>query len=113
MESLDSNYWLSTIILDESLRIKGQENAYKDAPTTDCQPNDNVEALRDRLSAAAIETRPLWKPMHKQPVYRDNPAYLNGISEALFHVGLCLPTGPYVSDDDVKYIVDNIKDALI
>ena len=109
----DSNYWLSTITLDESLRIKGQENAYKDAPTTDCQPNDNVEALRDRLSAAAIETRPLWKPMHKQPVYRDNPAYLNGISEALFRVGLCLPTGPYVSDDDVKYIVDNIKEALL
>ena len=109
----DSNYWLSTITLDEALRIKGQENAYKDAPTTDCQPNDNVEALRDRLSAAAIETRPLWKPMHKQPVYRDNPAYLNGISEALFRVGLCLPTGPYVSDDDVKYIVDSIKEALL
>ena len=109
----DSNYWLSTITLDESLRIKGQENAYKDAPTTDCQPNDNVEALRDRLSAAAIETRPLWKPMHKQPVYRDNPAYLNGISEALFRVGLCLPTGPYVSDNDVKYIVDSIKEALL
>ena len=109
----DSNYWLSTITLDEALRIKGQENAYKDTPTTDCQPNDNVEALRDRLSAAAIETRPLWKPMHKQPVYRDNPAYLNGISEALFRVGLCLPTGPYVSDDDVKYIVDNIKEALL
>lgn len=108
----DSNYWLSTITLDEALRIKGQENAYKDAPTTDCQPNDNVEALRDRLSAAAIETRPLWKPMHKQPVYRDNPAYLNGISEALFRVGLCLPTGPYVSDDDVKYIVDSIKEAI-
>ena len=111
--AFDSNYWLSTITLDEALRIKGQENAYKDAPTTDCQPNDNVEALRDRLSAAAIETRPLWKPMHKQPVYRDNPAYLNGISEALFRVGLCLPTGPYVSDDDVKYIVDNIKEALL
>ena len=109
----DSNYWLSTITLDEALRIKGEENAYKDAPTTDCQPNDNVEALRDRLSAAAIETRPLWKPMHKQPVYRDNPAYLNGISEALFRVGLCLPTGPYVSDDDVKYIVDSIKEALL
>lgn len=68
--------------------------------------------MRDRLSAAAIETRPLWKPMHKQPVYRDNPAYLNGISEALFRVGLCLPTGPYVSDDDVKYIVDSIKEAI-
>ena len=108
----DSNYWLSTITLDEALRIKGQENAYKNAPTTDCQPNDNVEALRDRLSAAAIETRPLWKPMHKQPVYRDNPAYLNGISEALFRVGLCLPSGPYVSDDDVKYIVDSIKEAI-
>ena len=121
----DSNYWLCTICLDPSLRVKGQENAYKkvitgavggaagvihavDSATTDCQPNDNVEAMRMWLDAALIEARPLWKPMHKQPVYRNAPAYVNGVSESLFKVGLCLPAGPYVSDEDVRYIVDNI-----
>ena len=126
----DSNYWLCTITLDPSLRIKGQENAYKtvvtgavggaagvihvaESATTDCQPNDNVEALRVFMDAAGIEARPLWKPMHKQPVYRNAPAYVNGVSEALFKVGMCLPAGPYVSDDDVKYIVDTIKAAIV
>ncbi len=126
----DSNYWLGTITLDPSLRIKGQENAYKtvvtgavggaagvihvaESATTDCQPNDNVEALRVFMDAAGIEARPLWKPMHKQPVYRNAPAYVNGVSEALFKVGMCLPAGPYVSDDDVKYIVDTIKAAIV
>ena len=50
--------------------------------------------------------------MHKQPVYKDAPAYVNGVSEALFKMGMCLPSGPYVSDDDVKCIVDFIKEAL-
>ena len=126
----DSNYWLSTITLDPELKIKGQENAYKtivkgavggaagvihvaDSATTDCQPNDNVEALRVYMDAAGIEARPVWKPMHKQPVYKDAPAYLNGVSEAIFKVGMCLPAGPYVSDEDVKYIVDTIKAAII
>ena len=126
----DSNYWLCTITLDPSLRIKGQENAYKtvvtgavggaagvihvaESATTDCQPNDNVEALRVFMDAAGIEARPLWKPMHKQPVYRNAPAYVNGVSEALFKVGMCLPAGPYVSDDDVNYIVDTIKAAIV
>ena len=126
----DSNYWLCTITLDPSLRIKGQENAYKtivqgavggaagvihvaDSATTDCQPNDNVEALRVFMDAAGIEARPLWKPMHKQPCYKDAPAYLNGVSEAMFKVGMCLPAGPYVSDDDVRYIVDTIKQAIV
>lgn len=125
----ESNYWLSTIVLDESLKIKGQDNVYKNVlkgavggaagvthtvteAVTDCQPNDNVEALRVALDNAGIEARPLWKPMHCQPVYRNMPAYVNGISESLFKVGLCLPTGPYVSDDDVKYITDNIKAAI-
>ena len=58
---------------------------------TDCQPNDNVEALRMALDAANIESRPLWKPMHKQPVYKNAPAYTNGVSEALFARGICLP----------------------
>ena len=80
--------------------------------TTDCQPNDNVEALRLYLDAAQIETRPLWKPMHKQPVYKNNPAYVNGVSESMFKVGMCLPAGPYVSDEDVHYIVECIKDSI-
>ncbi len=126
----DSNYWLCTITLDPYLKIKGQENAYKtivtgavggaagvihtaESATTDCQPNDNVEALRVALDQAQIEARPVWKPMHKQPCYKDAPAYVNGVSEALFKVGMCLPAGPYVSDDDVKYIVDTIKENII
>ena len=126
----DSNYWLCTITLEPSLRIKGQENAYKTIVTgavggaagvihaassavTDCQPNDNVEALRVFMDAAGIEARPLWKPMHKQPCYKDAPAYLNGVSEAMFKVGMCLPAGPYVTEEDVKYIVDTIKAAIL
>ena len=126
----DSNYWLCTIELDPTLQIKGQENAYKeviktavggaagvihmvDSPTTDCQPNDNVEALRVFMLGKKIEARPVWKPMHKQPVYAGAPAYLNGVSETVFKVGMCLPAGPYVSDDDVRYIVDCIKEAIV
>lgn len=126
----DSNYWLCTITLDPELKIKGQENAYKtivqgavggaagvihvaDSATTDCQPNDNVEALRVALDQAQIEARPVWKPMHKQPCYKNAPAYVNGVSEAIFKVGMCLPAGPYVSDDDVRYIVETIKSAIV
>ena len=126
----DSNYWLCTITLDPGLKIKGQENAYKtivkgavggaagvihvaDSATTDCQPNENVEALRVFMDAAGIEARPVWKPMHKQPVYKNAPVYVNGVSEAIFKVGMCLPAGPYVSDDDVKYIVETIKSAIL
>ena len=126
----DSNYWLCTITIDPELRIKGQENAYKtivkgavggaagvihmaESATTDCQPNDNVEALRVLMDQAQIEARPVWKPMHKQPCYKGVPCYLNGVSEALFKVGMCLPAGPYVSDEDVRYIVETIKGAII
>ncbi len=125
----DSNFWLCCITIDPSLRIKGQEKAYASAITsavggaagvihagggvhTDCEPNANVEALRMQLDVAQIEARPLWKPMHKQPVYREAPTYVNGVSEALFKTGMCLPAGPCVSDDDVRYIVDSIKSAL-
>ena len=126
----DSNYWLCTITLDPELIIKGQENAYKTmvtgavggaagvihmakSATTDCQPNDNVEALRVLMDKANIEARPVWKPMHKQPVYKNAPAYVNGVSEALFKVGMCLPAGPYVTEEDVRYIVDTIKEAIV
>ena len=126
----DSNFWLCTIMLDPLLRIVGQENAYKEivktavggaagvihavsCPITDCQPNDNVEALRVFMLSKHIEVRPVWKPMHKQPVYKYAPAYVNGISEAIFKVGMCLPAGPYVTDKDVCYIVDCIKEAIV
>jgi len=125
----DSNFWLCTITLDPTLKVKDQEHAYKqiiknavggaagvihavDSAETDCQPNDNVEALRLFLQEKKIEARPVWKPMHKQPVYKDAPAYINGVSEAIFKVGLCLPAGPCVSDLDVEYIVDCIKEAI-
>lgn len=126
----DSNFWLCTITLDSSLRIKGQENAYKDVvrtavggaagvihavdcATTVCQPNENVEALRAFMLGKKIEARPVWKPMHKQPVYKDAPAYINGVSEAIFKIGMCLPAGPWVTDEDVYYIVECIKEAIV
>ena len=135
------------------MHVQGQENAYKeviktavggaagvikavDSATTDCQPNENVEALRVFMLGKKVECRPVWKPMHCQPVYRNGAevqevqgvqggqgvqvlegpnmaAYTNGVEEDLFKVGFCLPTGPYVSDEDVRYIVDCIKEAIV
>ena len=124
----DSNFWLCAITIAPSLKIVGQENAYKsiiqkdgyasvvhsvDSALTDCQPNDNVEALRVYLLDKKIEVRPVWKPMHKQPVHKNAPAYVNGVSEAIFKVGLCIPAGPCVTDEDVMYIVDCIKEAIV
>ena len=144
----DSNYWLCTITIDENVKVKGQEDAYKTIVTgavggaagvihaassahTDCEPNANVEAMRVALDQANIEARPVWKPMHKQPCYcrgkmedvrcknysvvtsETSVAYVNGVSEAIFKVGMCLPAGPYVTDDDVRYIVDTIKANII
>lgn len=128
-ERTDSNFWLNTITIAPGLKVKGQENAYKtivkgavggaagvvhQASTahTDCEPNVNVEAMRLYLDRAGIESRPLWKPMHRQPVYQDAPAYLNGVSEELFHCGLCLPSGPMVTDEDVARIIHTIKDSV-
>lgn len=129
-ERYDSNYWLSTVVLDPALHVKGEEDAYGTAVQgavggaagvthaagtthTDCEPNRNVEAMRTALDSAGIESRPLWKPMHLQPVYKGSPSFTNGVSESLFRTGLCLPSGPYVSDEDVRYIVDSIKAALL
>ena len=126
----DSNFWLCTATIDEDVKVVGQENAYQEviktavggaagvikavnSATTDCQPNENVEALRVFMLNNKIEVRPVWKPMHKQPVYVDAPCYTNGIEEDIFKIGFCLPAGPYVIDDDVKYIVEKIKEAII
>lgn len=125
----DSNFWLCTILLNPSLKIKGQEKAYGEAINsivggagavtagaasihTDCEPNPNVEAMRLGLAAAHIESRPLWKPMHRQPVFESFPAYVSGVSESLFHRGLCLPSGPYVSDADADRVIETIKSLI-
>ena len=126
----DANFWLCAATLDPSVRIVGQENAYKtvvktavggaagvihqvDSATTDCQPNENVEALREFMLGKKIEARPTWKPMHKQPVYAGADVYTNGVEEEIFKVGFCLPAGPYVTDEDVRYIVECIKEAIV
>ena len=89
--NFDSNFWLSTITFKKDV---------------------DVEVICKQLDSAGIEARPLWKPMHLQPVYKNVPAYVNGNSETLFKKGLCLPSGPYVSDDDVKYIVETLKSSI-
>ena len=122
----DSNFWLCTATLEADIKVVGQENVYKEviktavggaagvikeveSATTDCQPNDNIEALRVFMLDKKVEARPLWKPMHKQPVYADCPAYTNGVSEEIFKKGICLPAGPCVTDDDVRYIAECSK----
>lgn len=88
---LHPNYWLSTIL------VNPQEAGF------------TYQELSAQLTAADIESRPLWKPMHLQPVFTQAPAYVNGVSEALFAQGLCLPSGPMVTDEDVDRIVEIIK----
>ena len=153
MDEMESNFWLSTILLSDDLITKNDNEAYAEAVHgavggaagvvhatesvhTNCEPNRNVEAMRIALDKAGIEARPLWKPMHVQPVYakgeckveslelgdgrcvecRTTPrsvAYVNGVSESLFKRGLCLPSGPWVSDEDVARIVDVIKNNIL
>ncbi len=129
-KKFDANFWLCAATLDPDVKIIGQENAYKeviktavggaagvihavDSATTDCQPNDNIEALRVYMLSKKIEARPVWKPMHKQPVYEGSPVYTNGVEEDIFKKGFCLPAGPWVTDEDVRYIVDTIKEAIL
>ena len=152
MVDMKSNFWLCTILLDENLKVKGEEMAYATAVQgavggaagvvhgggdvhTDCEPNRNVEAMRMALDKVGIESRPLWKPMHKQPVYTrvrergtanverhegfvcmtydTSVSYVNGVSESMFKRGLCLPSGPCVTDEQVRFIIDEIKRSII
>ena len=129
-ELSDSNFWLNTITIREDIKVIDQDKAYNKAVTgavggaagvvhstgvvhTNCEPNSNVEAMRIALDKLGIESRPLWKPMHLQPVYKNSPAYVNGVSEELFKKGLCLPSGPMISDEDAKFIIESIKAAII
>jgi dTDP-4-amino-4,6-dideoxygalactose transaminase len=89
-ERYDSNYWLNTILIDPA------------------KTGTDYEKVRQHLESCDIESRPLWKPMHTQPVFAGAPAYVNGISEQLFSMGLCLPSGPCVSDSDVERVANEI-----
>ncbi len=126
----DANFWLSTIILAPELRIKDEQKAYANIISsaiggagsvlaqsntihTKHEPAPHIEALRLALDEQGIESRPLWKPMHLQPVFADCKAYTNGVSEELFRHGLCLPSGPYVTDDDAKFVIDTIKSNIL
>lgn len=95
-EYMKPNYWLSTIRFEDGKHTVDGE----------------LLSLIQKLSDANIETRPLWKPMHLQPVYKDAPAYTNGVSERLFSCGLCLPSGPYVREEEINYIVRIIVENL-
>ena len=88
---IESNYWLTTVLIDPSIT------------------GFDYEQLRLLLAAHQVESRPLWKPMHMQPVYQNAPSYVDGTSERLFAQGLCLPSGPYVTDEDVAFIISLIQ----
>lgn len=83
----DSNFWLSCILVNEQ------------------EAGQTREDIRLRLAEEQIESRPLWKAMHLQPVFANAPAYLNGVSEDLFNNGLCLPSGSLLTDDDIHEVV--------
>jgi len=70
------------------------------------------EMVRKSLEKENIESRPLWKPMHLQPVFAGYPAYVNGISEDLFNNGLCLPSGSNLSDDELGSVIKQIENVL-
>lgn len=93
---MQSNYWLSTVRFEDNKHVI----------------SNDLLPFAERLSQAGIETRPLWKPMHLQPVYKDAPSYTNGVSERLFKSGLCLPSGPCVKETELDYIVRKIKEYL-
>ena len=85
-DEYNSNHWLTCILVNEA------------------EAGFSREDLRLAMDAANIETRPLWKPMHLQPVFADAPFYGDGISERLFEEGLCLPSGAGLGDDDVARV---------
>lgn len=88
--TFNSNYWLSTILLDDASPVSADD-------------------LRQKLASHNIETRLLWRPMHMQPVYKDAPAYVNGVSQRLFGHGLCLPSSTTLSDEQVQYVAQLIN----
>ena len=90
-----SNRWLTTILFDEHFFELGTN-----------------ERIRQELEKLNIETRPLWKPLHQQPVFADCKAYCNGVSDKLFATGLCLPSGSNITDESLSNVIHEIKKCL-
>jgi len=95
-ERFFSNHWLTTILLEPE-QCNGVTR----------------EDLRQSLEARNIESRPLWKPMHLQPVFQPFPAYINGVSEHLFNIGLCLPSSSFLTCDDLNRVVNIIGESIL
>ena len=89
-----SNHWLTTLQLNPK------------------KSSTSVNELRIRLEQREIECRPLWKPMHLQPIFKDYPAFVNGNSENLFNHGLCIPSSTNITDDDRQFVADSIRGIL-
>ena len=96
----DSNFWLCTVTFSHDTKVKGDDGC------------GSSEAMRQALEKANVESRPIWKPMHLQPFFKDSPAYVNGISEKIFESGLCLPAGPWVGEKELDRIISTILKAL-
>lgn len=92
-ENYYSNHWLTAFTVDSSSSIK-------------------VDKVRIALEKENIESRPLWKPMHLQPVFSGAPFYGDGTSEELFKRGLCLPSGSNLTESDIEYVVKHIKRTI-
>jgi dTDP-4-amino-4,6-dideoxygalactose transaminase len=90
-DGLFSNRWLTCILIDNQ------------------QSNITTEVLRKELELSNIETRPLWKPMHLQPIFKDCRYYGENVAESLFKIGLCLPSGSNLTEEDIYYVINNIK----
>lgn len=90
-----SNYWLTTIVVNPILT-----------------GGIGREEIRLACEAANIETRPLWKPMHLQPVFENAPFYGDGVSERLFDNGLCLPSGTSLTEEDLKKVAEVVRRRL-
>ncbi len=91
-----SNHWLTTILIDPK-KTNG----------------DTPEQIRKKLEKLNIETRSLWKPMHLQPVFKDCPAYVDGTSERMFNIGLCLPSSTCITDAERQFVADSLHDLIL
>ena len=87
----DSNFWLTCIEVDED------------------RTGATADTIRIELEVENIESRLLWRPMHLQPVYAENPFYGDGTAEKIFDRGLCLPSGSSLSDEEIRTVVETIK----
>ena len=87
-----SNRWLSCILLNSKT---------------------NREGVRLALQKENIESRPLWKPMHQQPVFKNSPSYINGVSDELFERGLCLPSGSNLTDNEIDRVISTINTYFV